>query len=148
MGNKRINGCFVRSLNFFSPDFGLVYWRIKWRLYLLNCVKPLSPNVWVLIFHIIIYFEIYYFQEWYIILYCNWEGPSWYWSYGSWIYNFMCNQCLSPLKLWVRIPLMANVYSIQYCVINFVSDLWQIGSFPRVLRFPPPIKLTYRWKWR
>jgi hypothetical protein len=23
------------------------------------------------------------------------EGPSW--SYGSWIYNYLCNQCLSPL---------------------------------------------------
>jgi len=25
------------------------------------------------------------------------EGPSWSWSYGSWIYNYLCNQCLSPL---------------------------------------------------
>jgi hypothetical protein len=31
-------------------------------------------------------------------------GPSWSWSYGSWIYNYLCNQCLSPLTLWVRIP--------------------------------------------
>jgi hypothetical protein len=23
------------------------------------------------------------------------KGPSW--SYGSWIYNYLCNQCLSPL---------------------------------------------------
>jgi len=23
-------------------------------------------------------------------------------SYGSWIYNYLFNQCLSPLKLWVR----------------------------------------------
>jgi len=23
------------------------------------------------------------------------RGPSW--SYGSWIYNYLCNQCLSPL---------------------------------------------------
>jgi hypothetical protein len=45
VGNKRINGCFVRSLNYFSPDFGLIYRRIKWRLYLLNCVKPLSPSI-------------------------------------------------------------------------------------------------------
>jgi len=22
-------------------------------------------------------------------------GPSW--SYGSWFYNYLCNQCLSPL---------------------------------------------------
>jgi len=24
-------------------------------------------------------------------------GPSWSWSFGSWIYNYPCNQCLSPL---------------------------------------------------
>jgi hypothetical protein len=33
------------------------------------------------------------------------RGPSW--SYGSWIYYYIYNQCLSPQKLWVRIPLMA-----------------------------------------
>jgi hypothetical protein len=32
-------------------------------------------------------------------------GPSWSWSYGSWIYNYLCNQCLSPLMLWVRISI-------------------------------------------
>ena len=26
-------------------------------------------------------------------------GPSWSWSYGSWIYIYLCNQYLSPLKL-------------------------------------------------
>jgi hypothetical protein len=31
------------------------------------------------------------------------------WSYGSWIYNYLCNQCLSPLTLWVRIPLMRGI---------------------------------------
>jgi hypothetical protein len=30
---------------------------------------------------------------------------SWPWSYGSWIYNYMCNHCLSPLMLWVRISI-------------------------------------------
>jgi len=25
------------------------------------------------------------------------KGPSWSWSYGSWIYNYLCNQCISPL---------------------------------------------------
>ena len=30
--------------------------------------------------------------------------PSWSWSYGSWIYNYLSIQCLSPLKLWVQIP--------------------------------------------
>jgi len=23
----------------------------------------------------------------------------WSWSYGSWIYYYLCNQCLSPRKL-------------------------------------------------
>jgi len=27
--------------------------------------------------------------------------------YGSWIYFYLCNQCLSPIKLWVRILLIA-----------------------------------------
>jgi hypothetical protein len=29
----------------------------------------------------------------------------WSWSYGSWVYNYLCNQYLSPLTLWVWIPL-------------------------------------------
>jgi len=37
---------------------------------------------------------------------------------------------------------MTEMYSIQLYVIKFVSDLWQVGSFLPVLRFPPPIKLT------
>jgi hypothetical protein len=31
---------------------------------------------------------------------------------------------------------------IQHYVIKFVIDLRQVGGFFRVLRFPPPIKLT------
>ena len=39
-------------------------------------------------------------------------------------------------------PTHNEVYSIQHYVITFVSDLWQVGGFLQVLRFPPPIKLT------
>jgi hypothetical protein len=41
---------------------------------------------------------------------------SWSWFYGSWIYNYLCNQFLSPLKLWVRIPLMVKCtqYNIMW----------------------------------
>jgi hypothetical protein len=35
--------------------------------------------------------------------------PSKSWSYGSWIYNYLCNQCLSPLTLWVQIQLRRGV---------------------------------------
>jgi hypothetical protein len=39
-------------------------------------------------------------------------------------------------------PVHGEVYSIQHYVIKFVSNLQQVGDFLRVLRFPPPIKLT------
>jgi hypothetical protein len=35
-------------------------------------------------------------------------GASWSWSYGKWIYNCLCNHCISPLKLWVRTPFMSR----------------------------------------
>jgi len=40
----------------------------------------------------------------------NTKGPLWSWPYGSWIYNYLCNQCLSPqtLKLCVRTPFMSR----------------------------------------
>ena len=39
-------------------------------------------------------------------------------------------------------PVHGEVYLIQHYVIQFVSDLLQVSGFLRVLRFPPPIKLT------
>jgi len=44
------------------------------------------------------------------------EGPSWSWSYDSWIYNYLCNQCLSPIKLWVWTPFMVRCtqYNIMW----------------------------------
>jgi hypothetical protein len=37
------------------------------------------------------------------------KGPSRSWSHGSWISNNLCNQCLSTLNMWVRIPLRRGV---------------------------------------
>ena len=37
-------------------------------------------------------------------------GPSWSWSYGSRIYNYLCNHSLSPLTLRVRTPLKRGVF--------------------------------------
>jgi hypothetical protein len=36
------------------------------------------------------------------------RGSLWPWSYGRWIYNYQCNQCLSPLTLWVRNSIRAR----------------------------------------
>jgi hypothetical protein len=37
----------------------------------------------------------------------NLLGPSWPWTYGSWIYNYLCNQYVSPL-MWVWILFRAR----------------------------------------
>ena len=44
------------------------------------------------------------------------QGPSWSWLYGSCIYNYLCNQCLSPLKFRVRTPFMVRCarYNIMW----------------------------------
>jgi hypothetical protein len=34
--------------------------------------------------------------------------PSWPRSCASWIYNYLCNQCISALMLWVRISIRAK----------------------------------------
>ena len=44
------------------------------------------------------------------------------WSYGSWIYNYLCNQCLSPLKLWVRIPLKARCTTLCDKVCQWLAE--------------------------
>jgi hypothetical protein len=43
-------------------------------------------------------------------------GPSWSWWYSSWIYNYIFNQCISPLTLWVWILLMVRCtrYNIMW----------------------------------
>ena len=39
-------------------------------------------------------------------------------------------------------PAHDEMYLMQFYGIKFVNDLRQVGGFLRVLRFPPPIKLT------
>jgi hypothetical protein len=43
------------------------------------------------------------------------KGPSWSWSYGGWIYKYLCNRCLSPLELWVRKLLRRSVLDTTLC---------------------------------
>ena len=55
------------------------------------------------------------------------SGPSWLCSYGSWIYNYLCNKCLSPLRLQVWIPLRQGVLDATLCdkVCQWlVAGLW------------------------
>ena len=78
------------------------------------------------------------FVQIYYILY---RGPSWSWLYGGWIYNYLCNQCISLLKLWVWISWRGVLYTTlcdEVCQC-LATGLW----FSRVLRFP---LLKYCWK--
>ena len=66
--------------------------------------------------------------------YCS---SSWSWSYGSWIYNYLCNLCISPL----------NRCEFEFCSWRSVLDtalcdkvcLWFSAGwcFFQLLRFPP-----------
>jgi hypothetical protein len=71
--------------------------------------------------------------------YCKKKGgPSWSWSYGSWIYNCLCNRCLSPLMLWVRILLRRSVLDTTLCdkvcqwhaavLVEILDELWLLKS--------------------
>jgi len=52
----------------------------------------------------------------------------WLWWYGSWIYNYLCNKCLSPLKLCIWTTFMARCTRYMYsCTVVhvFQTQLWQ-----------------------
>ena len=60
------------------------------------------------------------------------EGPSWSWSYGSWIYNYLCNQCISPLMLWVRISIRARCTTLRGKVCQWLATGWCFFPCPTV----------------
>jgi hypothetical protein len=44
---------------------------------------------------------------------------------GTWIYNYLCNQCLSPPMLWVRLPLRARCTTLCDKVCQWLAaDRW------------------------
>jgi len=57
-----------------------------------------------------------------IIMCIKW--PSLSWPYGSLMYNYLCNQCLSPLKLWVRTPFIGRCtqYNIMRSSLSVTCD--------------------------
>ena len=71
-----------------------------------------------------------YISYWQMLFYMHFHDnyvpplPSWSWSYSSWIYNYLCNLCLSPLKLWVWILIM--VKCTQYKIMWY--NLFRSGT--------------------
>ena len=69
-------------------------------------------------------------------------GPLWSLLYDLWIYNYLFNQCVSPLTLWVRLPLMARCTIMWYslsmnCDRSVVSSTGARGTdHPPFSNFP------------
>jgi hypothetical protein len=94
---------------------------------------PFSTMVWKKTYY-------YYFIK--CKLFSSWQlGPSWPWSSGSWILNYLWNQWLSPLTLWVRILHRRGVLDTTLC--DKVCQWLATGRWfsPGILRFPQPINL-------
>jgi hypothetical protein len=68
------------------------------------------------------------------IKYLHSKGPSWSWSYGSWISNYLYNQCLSPLMLRVGIPLRQMQGVIEATLCDQVCQ-WLAMIFPNSSMF-------------
>ena len=66
-------------------------------------------------------------------------GLLWSWSFGSWIYNYTCNQCLLPPKLescsWWGV--LGTTLFDQVCQWLVTAQWFSPG-----LWFPSPIRLT------
>ena len=60
------------------------------------------------------------------------EGPSWPWSHGSWIDNYLSNQCLSPLMLWVRTSIRARCTTLCDKVCQWLATGRWFSPYPSV----------------
>ena len=52
--------------------------------------------------------------------------------YASWIYNYLCNQCLSPLMLWVRISTRARCTTLCDKVCQWLATVLWFSPGPSV----------------
>ena len=86
------------------------------------CVCPSIGHGFCLILYFVNYMQL----EW---------GSGWLWLYGSWIYNYLCNQCLSPLMLWVSISIRARCTTLCDKVCQWLA----IG---RRFSLGPPVSYT------
>ena len=63
------------------------------------------------------------------------HGSSWSWLYGSWIYNYLWNQCLSPLTLWALILIRARCTTLCDKVCQWLAT-------GRWFSLGPPVSYT------
>ena len=67
--------------------------------------------------------------------YCLLKRPWWLWSYGSWIYNHLCHQWLSPPMLRVRISIRARCTTLCDKVCQWLATC-------RWFSLGPPVSST------
>jgi len=81
-----------------APEFTLVFSGVRDARFLYFCVM-FYRSLFVL-FHLVIVLSVLRFTDSdypFDIFKLFLQGQSWSWSYSTWIYNYLCNQCLSPL---------------------------------------------------
>ena len=60
------------------------------------------------------------------------KGLPWPWSYGSWIYSYLWNQCLPPLMLWAQILIRARCTTFYGEVCQWLATGWWFSLGPPV----------------
>ena len=154
-------------MSFLSDIFRLIVLNMRthiwWISQFIPCLQFLTQRLTNFFYFSINFYSI--FLQLVSQLLKNYRGSYWLWSYGGWIYNYLCNQCLSQLTLWVRTALRRGVLNTTFCdkVCQWLAAGWRSGysGFLHQWYWPPrdnwcvvesgvkhnnpiPIKL-YRW---
>jgi hypothetical protein len=96
---------------------------VRWLFVLLISSGIIDHYCFNFLFIIIIINSL--FIEGYTVSHNAAQWSSWLWSYGSWIYNYLCNQYLSSLMLWVQISIRAKCTTLCYKVCQWLATgLW------------------------
>jgi hypothetical protein len=106
-----ITDCFYWAISFFiqahivtiTEFFWILFWCHNFILYTQCPIIPLLPVY--LIFLLSLCYTINLHSE-------DRRGSD---QYGSWTYNYLCNQFLSPLILWIRTPFRRSVLDTTLC---------------------------------
>ena len=123
------------TVSFIDGDVMGDHSRDNLELYFKRCFNFTNSLRYVLCVLVTNYMEDFFFlNELQIHTVVLWE-PSWPWSYGSWINNYLCNQCLSPLMFRVRISIRARCTTL-------CDKVCQCLATGRWFSLGPPISST------
>jgi hypothetical protein len=106
-----------------AVHYNFIWQNIMICLFVWWCLTPLQYFSYIVAVSFLIIFVIH-VHVLHLFIIMSW-GPLLPWLYGSWIYNYLCNHCLWPLKLWVRTSFMTRYtrcnfhYPHLFCIISF-----------------------------